>query len=262
MRSAKIYLIALILTISGLLFVTVGFTNQPVFASLGQFLFAGTIQGTGTHFEITDSEYFNVILDSSEEISLYMESMPEMITMTIEPVFSTTTTHLTISGLAPATTFYKFENNYHNITPFTTDGNGTYSYTQDISETHFVFIQPRVSTKFIIDNATGGDCTTIGTWNTIAKTCTLTTNVFESIQIDNNGITLDGNGHTVTGSNTGVGVLVSGKTGVSIQSLTVKTVFSRNKHRFLRQQRGNRKHFYKQPIRGCISSFKFQHFYQ
>ena len=50
----------------------------------------------------------------------------------------------------------------------------------------------------ITDDATGGGCTTIGTWNSASKTCTLTSDVSEQITIDSDGITLDGNNHTVT----------------------------------------------------------------
>ncbi|MBI5147861.1 MAG: hypothetical protein HZA37_01780, partial [Parcubacteria group bacterium] len=45
----------------------------------------GATEGEGTHFEITDSEYLNITLDSSETIKLSMESIPEMITMMIDP---------------------------------------------------------------------------------------------------------------------------------------------------------------------------------
>ena len=50
----------------------------------------------------------------------------------------------------------------------------------------------------ITDDATGGGCTTIGTWDSASKTCTLTYDVSEPITIDSDGITLDGNNHTVT----------------------------------------------------------------
>ena len=36
----------------------------------------------------------------------------------------------------------------------------------------------------ITDDATGGECTTIGTWNSASKTCTLTSDVSETITID------------------------------------------------------------------------------
>ena len=41
----------------------------------------GRVEGTGTHFEITDSEYLNVTLESSEEIGLTLESVPQMVLM-------------------------------------------------------------------------------------------------------------------------------------------------------------------------------------
>ncbi len=78
------------------------------------------------------------------------------------------------------------------------------------------------ATKFINDNATGGDCISIGIWDAANKTCTLTTNLAETVQIDNDGITLNGNGHIIMGSGTGSGVYLLGRSGVTIKSLTVK----------------------------------------
>jgi S-layer protein (TIGR01567 family) len=78
------------------------------------------------------------------------------------------------------------------------------------------------ATKSINDNATGGDCTSIGTWNVASKTCTLTTDLTETIEIDSDGITLNGNGHTITGSNTGNGIYLSGRNGVTIKNTNVR----------------------------------------
>jgi parallel beta-helix repeat protein len=74
----------------------------------------------------------------------------------------------------------------------------------------------------IKDDATGGDCTLIGNWDAASKTCTLTQNLDRGIVIDNNYITLDGNGHTITGTGAGDGVYLSGRTGVTIKNLNVK----------------------------------------
>ena len=52
----------------------------------------------------------------------------------------------------------------------------------------------------IQDNATGGDCSSIGTWDAQTKTCTLTQDLSQGIIIDSDNITLDGNGRTVTGA--------------------------------------------------------------
>ncbi|MFA4828513.1 MAG: NosD domain-containing protein [Thermodesulfovibrionales bacterium] len=188
-------------------------------------LMPGTIEGTGTHFEVNDSEYLNVVLDSSESITLRLESIPEMVTMHVDPASSATSTQITISGFKPLATYYKYEDNYHNLNEFTTDVNGSYSWTQDLSQSHLVFIQPRKSTKFIADNATGGDCYLIGTWDSATKTCTLTTDVYETIQIDSNYITLDGNGHAVIGTGTGYGIYLSRRAGIIIKNLTVTGFF-------------------------------------
>lgn len=73
----------------------------------------------------------------------------------------------------------------------------------------------------IQDNVTGGDCTSIGTWDAQTKTCTLTQDLSQGIIIDSDNVTLNGNGRTATGAN-GNGVFLSGRTGVTINNLTVK----------------------------------------
>jgi parallel beta-helix repeat protein len=78
------------------------------------------------------------------------------------------------------------------------------------------------ATKLIRNDVTGGDCPSIGTWNAVTKTCTLTMDLTETIQIDSNDITLDGNGHTITGSNTGYGVDLDGRIGVTIRNIRVR----------------------------------------
>ncbi len=182
----------------------------------------GAIEGTGTHFEIANSRYLDAVVESSEPIALKMNSAPRMITIMIEPVSLAASTRIIVSGFAPLTVYYKYEDDYRHLEEFTTDGNGAYAYTQNIAKPHFVFIQPIKSTKFIRDNSTGGDCFLIGNWNITTKTCALTRDVFETIQIDSNNITLDGNGHSITGSNTGFGVYLSGKTGVTVRNLVVQ----------------------------------------
>ncbi|MCK9351603.1 MAG: NosD domain-containing protein [Candidatus Paceibacterota bacterium] len=168
------------------------------------FQIKGEISGIGTHFTITDSEYLNITLDSTENIDLHFTSKPKVVTMLLEKATSTnaTTTQITLSGFLKNTTYYKYDDDYHNLTQFTTDDNGIYTYTQDMAINHFVFIQTKKSTKFIKDNATGGDCTLIGAWDQSTKTCTLTQDINETIQVDDNGITLDGNGHTTLSDGT------------------------------------------------------------
>jgi parallel beta-helix repeat protein len=187
----------------------------------------GTLIGEGTHFELVDSEYLNVTVDSTEPVKVMLESMPEMVTMRIESASSATSTRITLGGFVPNTTYYKYEDDYHNLQEFITDASGRHTYVQDLSAPHYVFIQTRSSTKFISYNATGGDCTTIGIWDSQTKTCTLTTDLNETIQIDSWNITLDGNGHTLTGSGgyTGNGVYVYKQKYVTIKNLNITNFY-------------------------------------
>ncbi|MCK5292783.1 MAG: right-handed parallel beta-helix repeat-containing protein, partial [Thermoplasmata archaeon] len=158
---------------------------------------AEIVEGEGNCFEITNSTYLNVTLCSSEVVSVTLESIPGVVSFTIENVTSAQSTEIVISGFELDKTYYRHENGYL-MESFVADQDGNHSYTQDISEPHHVFIQEEAGTKYIKDDATGGDCTSIGTWDSGSKTCTLTSDVFEMIVIDSDGVTLDGDGHSVT----------------------------------------------------------------
>ena len=177
----------------------------------------GTVEGTGTCFQVTDSEYLNITLDSTQPVKLRLESIPGMVILDIQAAEGASSTQLTLSGFTSYTTFYKYEDDYHSGVPFTTDANGSYTYVQDLSEPHHVFIQPNPSTKFIPSD------TQIGTWDPLSRVYTLTTDVNESIQIDQGDLTLDGNGHAVTGAGTGIGTYVPQyEMSVSVKNLTVQ----------------------------------------
>ena len=179
------------------------------------------VEGIGTNFEVTGSDYLDVTLSSSETIQLYLESIPETILMKFTPVSEAVTAQITLSGLASNTTYYKTEDNIPEHVVFTSDANGSYSFQQDLSQTHIVFILTQPSTKYIYDNSTGGHCTYIGVWNWSTKTCTLNQDVTETIRIMDDGITLDGAGHKVIGSKTGVGIAAFSVNGLTVQNLVI-----------------------------------------
>ncbi len=83
------------------------------------------------------------------------------------------------------------------------------------------------STKYIRDNATGGDCTAIGSWDQYSLTCTLSSDLVFSggngIVIMSDGVTLDGNGYSLTGGGGyGAGCAVSIHGAVTIKNLTIR----------------------------------------
>jgi len=179
----------------------------------------GTIEGTGTYFEVTDSEYLNIVFQSSEPVHLTLESVPQMVVMHIEAAEGASSTWITLAGFAPSTTYYKYEDDYHNGVACTTDGSGNYTYAQDLAIGHLVFIQPLPGTMYIPPDSEDPQWWK-GWWD--GTTLTLQANVSGTIQIDADGVTLDGAGHTVTGSGSGNGVYLNGRTGVTIQNLNVE----------------------------------------
>jgi parallel beta-helix repeat protein len=185
----------------------------------------GELDGVGTSFEITDSEYLNVSLASTEEVHVTIQSVPEVITVYIESASGAASAVVTLGGLAPGATYHKYEDDFHNHMSFTADSVGSYTWTQDLSAPHLIFIQTNPSTKFIrvYDDGTSPDCTSIGIWDAITRTCTLTMDVSETIQIDSDNITLDGNGVSSTWADRGtVAVyLPSGRTNVTVKNLNI-----------------------------------------
>jgi len=196
----------------------------------------GRLAANGTYFELNNSEYLNITAVSSKPVKIMLGSVLERITIHIEPVYDDASTQMTLGGFVPETTYHMHEDDYHNVTTFTTDTKGTYTYVQDLSEPHFIFIRPvfipkdiptGTTVRVINDNETGGDCTCIGNWDPDTKTCTLTTDLTDTIQIDSDNITLDGDGHVLSGNGTGYGVVGYGeKNGLTIRNLEIKNFSS------------------------------------
>ncbi len=84
-----------------------------------------------------------------------------------------------------------------------------------------MFASPGWAAYIITNDATGGACSSIGAWDAGTRTCTINQNLTESIEIGDSGITLDGNGHAVTGSGSGNGISASGKSNVVVKGFIV-----------------------------------------
>lgn len=74
----------------------------------------------------------------------------------------------------------------------------------------------------IKDDPTGGECSLIGVWDTTRKTCTLSQDLSQGVIVDSDNIILDGNGHMITGTGSGNGVDLSGRTGVTLKNLNIE----------------------------------------
>lgn len=84
------------------------------------------------------------------------------------------------------------------------------------------------TTYTVSDNATGGDCAAFGNWDAATKTCSLNRDIAipggkNGIGIYSVGITLDGNGYTITGANQYSGVeVMTMDGGATIRNLNVQ----------------------------------------
>jgi len=94
-----------------------------------EFLVKGRTDGIGRYFEIKNSEYLDVILKSDREIKVVLESAKKTIRIKIEKVNEVSSfVNLTIEGLEPNKTYYKYQNSYKNEVIFTSDDNGVFNW--------------------------------------------------------------------------------------------------------------------------------------
>ena len=76
-------------------------TALPLSAAAGLFgpAMPGSVEGSGTHFEVTDSDYLNVTLSSSATLDLYMVSNGGVIEILTDSEDTPAVANLIISGL-------------------------------------------------------------------------------------------------------------------------------------------------------------------
>ncbi|MFZ5559889.1 MAG: right-handed parallel beta-helix repeat-containing protein [Patescibacteria group bacterium] len=179
----------------------------------------GHIQGTGTFFKITDSEYLNVSLKSSEEITVLLESAPKTISLIIGASSISDSITLIISNLELNKNYYKYEDSYKNETVVVSDENGNYTWTQGLTRSHHIWFQEEGGTIFIPD-----DCSDYGIWNPSISTCTLTQDLIESIEITTDNIVFDCNGHTISAVSSH-GIYINDKEDIAIKNCIVTNSF-------------------------------------
>ncbi len=176
------------------------------------------VEGNGTYFELTNSAYLNVTFTSSENVHIYLKSVPQAVSYCIEPDCAATTTEITLTGFEASKTYYRYQGGYLQEN-FTTDEYGSYIYTQDISTPHHVFIQEIESTIYI--KYDGSISPSDAPINKQGSTYKLTANIYEPIVIFKSDITLDGNGFSLQGSGSYAGVILEQRSGVTITDLTI-----------------------------------------
>jgi len=152
----------------------------------------------GTHFELPR---FNISITTNTTVHMFLRACSsEMISYFIESASDAMSTQLTLGYLKPFTTYYMYEDSYVNENAFTADDTGIYTYVQDLSRLHHVFIQPRASTIYI------------------DKSTTLQSNIYGEVAIVANNIVLNLNGYEIVGGGGWIGIDIVDRSGVTIRN--------------------------------------------
>lgn len=190
-----------------------------------------SVDETGTEFKTEEPA---LTVKSNKEFHLVMDVMtssPEigMVDMNIEDLDGTA--ELTLEGLGrtedseefseaqQTETYYLYTDSYENKQILEVKS-GKAIISVSGSPRH-VWLQNKPSTKFI-NSSTGGDCNTIGTWNSGTKTCTLNQDLTESVEIQSDNVTFDCNNHKITGSRTGNGIYLYYRNYVTVKNCKIK----------------------------------------
>lgn len=178
------------------------------------------IKETSTSFEI-DKKDNSIIINSSEEVKVNIQSFSSIIIMHIERSDNATlkSTEITVSGFANI--IYKYEDNRLTSSELTASDDGKVHFIQDISKDHIVFLQLKKSTIYL-DETTGWS-QPVGTWDAKTRIAKLTVPVInDEIVINTDYVILDG-----LQSNNVKSVISGVPLGISVdvrQNITIKNI--------------------------------------
>ncbi|MGQ9684277.1 MAG: NosD domain-containing protein, partial [Anaerolineae bacterium] len=81
---------------------------------------------------------------------------------------------------------------------------------------------PAQGTGTITLSESGWSDPAVGSWDAETRVATLTQDLTKSVLVQADNLTLDGAGHTMTGTGSGDGIYLDGRSGVTIRNLTVR----------------------------------------
>jgi parallel beta-helix repeat protein len=182
----------------------------------------------GTRFDLPSRGALVSVVESSQVIDALAHATPRSLHLAVLPVpdeeggTAGGPVRLILAGLVPETSYYLYLDDFQNLEVILSDAGGRYSFDLDLSTHRLVILQPNPSTIHLKADGTG--CPLIGTFTTATKTCTLKRDVFQAIEIDDDGVTLDGAGFMIDGSGPlfgSSGVMVSGRSSVTVRNLVI-----------------------------------------
>jgi len=162
----------------------------------GDSTLTGTVHATGTYFKAASRMWPDLALRTDRTVSVLLESAPGVISVFFEASPDVVATRAAVTGLAPRTTYYLYEDSFENAATVTSDADGAVTFVQDVTVRHVVYLKQGPSTVLIGGDG-GGGCAAVGQWDPVTLTCRLTQDIFDSVSIVAPGVRLDGMGHTV-----------------------------------------------------------------
>jgi len=190
----------------------------PLFSSAKSLKLAGFERDKGKEITVSEPLGWPISISASSHVKGTIESLPGMTVVRLLgygpwwKIWSDlpATTTITISGLPKNATLHVYTRGYREHQGLATDARGTLTLAFDSDSGAQFIIKQTPSTKHIalglLFGPPGGDCGSIGTWTALTWTCKLNQDVFETIAIEDSGITLDGNNFSVRGTDSGDGI--------------------------------------------------------
>ncbi|HUD72997.1 MAG TPA: PxKF domain-containing protein [Dongiaceae bacterium] len=205
----------------------------------------------GTHFVTEASDALAAAVESDRIVDLWMHATPRSIQMVFSPLGADGSVaegdgseivgaptgpgntaghglaanamhHVTIAGLTPESAYYLYFDDLQNVEMITADAEGKHAFDIELAHPRLVILQANPSTFHL--RADGSGCTVIGVFNPATLTCTLNRDVRQSIEIEDDGMTLDGSGFTLDGTGPlfgAAGVFVRGRKNVTVRNVVI-----------------------------------------
>jgi nitrous oxidase accessory protein NosD/pimeloyl-ACP methyl ester carboxylesterase len=205
--------------------ITHGNTHKSTYSD--EHLYNGFTDEWGTTFHISRHKADPFTVSSNIPIHLWGRAAASSLAFRLTATSSTAASiDLTVSNLKGDTPYVIYRNGYGDSVRATSSVDGTLMFDFDEIGQHRIFVQEMESTHRLTGSKQGGDCYRIGTWDPSTRTCTLTRDVSETIEIASSSLTLKGNGYTIDPPHTTTGIYIGNQKHVTVKDASIHYVMT------------------------------------
>ncbi len=178
----------------------------------------GSVEGTGHDFRISDNPRA-ITLRSTSPIRVQMDAGEHAVSVFVEGLQGALSSELTLAGLIPGTTYYKYVDDVREFDTLVADQNGSIEFDADLFMPVSIMLQTAPSTLYLTEE--GWSNPLVGTWDPLARVASLSQDVYEQVRIEVDGAVLDGSGHAIIVPPSSDGVLIYRRNNVVVRDLRV-----------------------------------------